>query len=149
MEFIQADPGGSTLEQQASPNRVIPSVKPEEESKLEGLPLTSGSPWEPLCCCYYACSTVLTLVAHWVFCPHQAVHFLRQSHVFYSHRTCSVNICWVNKWRVRYHSSTCAVCFPGMPFPCVWLIRSNFFYDSAQGPLLPWSFPRSFFPLAR
>lgn len=132
---------GSTLEQQASPIRVIPSVKPEDEPRSEALPLSSVSPWESLCCCYYACSTVLTLVAHWVFCPHQAVHFLRQRNVFYSHRTCSVNICWVNKWRVRYHSSTCAVCFPGMPFPCVWLIRSNFVMTQLKGHFSPEVFP--------
>lgn len=55
---------------------------------------------------YYAYSNVLTLSACWVF-PVPLGHFLRQSHAFHSQliELCSVNICWIVAWMMRYHIS--------------------------------------------
>lgn len=43
-----------------------------------------------------------------------------------AHRTCSVNVCWMIEWMMRYRISVCAVSSPWMPSPSVRLITSKF-----------------------
>lgn len=60
------------------------------------------------------------------------------------HVELAVNICWVSKWRMRYHISV--VLFAGISLPPLWTIRSTFHMPQLQGHLFPEGFPGPPFP---